>query len=223
MSEHRDLPDGVTDEEADALRALAKEALRKRLAALRRTLLPERRALHAASMSAQLAAHPAFASARVILAYAALRFEIDPQALIEQAWLRGKTVCLPRVVQEPHGLALHVFSAGDTLAESGFVVREPLASAPVVAPGDVDLVLVPGLAFDGRGERLGFGQGYYDRLLPTLTRATRIGLAYELSLLPEVPSAAHDVPVHYIATERRVIPCANREEAAGFPGPPPSR
>ena len=210
MTEHRELPDGVTEEEAAGLREQAKEALRQRIAALRRTLPAERRGQHAASMCALLTAHPAFESARVIVAYAALRFEIDPQTAIEQAWLRGKTVCLPRVVTEPRGLMLHAFRQGDALAESGFVVREPLASAPTIAPGDVDLVLVPGLAFDGRGQRLGYGQGYYDRLLPTLPRATRIGLGYELSLLPEVPSVAHDVPVHHIATERRIITCAER-------------
>ena len=208
MTEHRELPDGVTEEEFAALRAQAKEGLRTRIAALRRALPLDRRKQHAAAMCAQLTAHPAFQGARVILAYAALRFELDPQGVVEQAWLQGKTVCLPRVVTEPRGLTLHAFRQGDALIESGFVVREPLPSAPVVAPSDVDLVLVPGLAFDGRGQRLGYGQGYYDRLLPTLPRATRIGLAYELSLLPEVPSAAHDVPVHYIATERRLIACA---------------
>jgi 5-formyltetrahydrofolate cyclo-ligase len=198
-------PDGVTAEEADALRALAKEELRKRVAAIRRTLSSETRAAHARAMSALLLAEPAFREARVLLAYSALRFEIDAQAVIEAAWAAGKTVALPRIVPETRALDLHVYREGDELCESGFVVKEPLPTASRIAHEEVELVLVPGLAFDVRGQRLGYGQGYYDRLLPQLPRARRIGLAFELSLLVEVPSAAHDVPVDCVITERRVI------------------
>ena len=202
-------PEGVSEEEVDALRALAKEELRTRLAAVRRTLPLPTRAAHAAAMSRLLIEQPAFQSAQVVLAYSPLRFEIDPSAAVERAWALGKTVALPRTLPETRELALHVFAPGDELRESGFVVKEPLASAPSVEPNDVDLVLVPGLGFDARGRRLGFGQGYYDRLLPSLPRALRIGLAFELSLLVEVPSVAHDVPVDLVITERRVIRCAS--------------
>jgi 5-formyltetrahydrofolate cyclo-ligase len=195
----------VTEQEAEALRALAKEELRKRLAAVRRTLSGETRALHAAAMNRLLVAHPAFLAARVVLAYSALRFEIDPLAAVEAAWAAKKVVALPRIVPETRALTLHAYEAGDELVESGFVVREPLPSAPRIDPLEVDLVLVPGLAFDVRGQRLGYGQGYYDRLLPSLSRARRVGLAYELSLLAEVPSAAHDAPVDVVITERRAL------------------
>ncbi len=205
MSE--EYPDGITPEQAEALRALAKEELRKRVAALRRALSAATRARFAADMSRRLIEHEAFQQARAVLAYSALRFEMDPRAAVEQAWALGKTVALPRIVPDTRALTLHAFRAGDELAESGFVVQEPLASAPELESDEIDLVLVPGLAFDARGYRLGYGQGYYDRLLPRLTRAARIGLAYELSLLAEVPSAAHDVPVDFVITERRVIRC----------------
>ena len=214
-------PEGVTEDEAEALRAFAKEALRKRLAALRRTPLAEARAAHGVAMSKQLIAHPAFDAAKTILAYAALRFEIDPQGVIEEAWRRGKAVALTRMLPESRALTLHLYRAGDALVESGFVVREPLPDAPQVAPTDVDLVLVPGLAFDARGQRLGYGQGYYDRLLPALTRAQRVGLAFELSLLAEVPNAAHDEPVDYIVTERRVLSCVPARGLDGMPENPP--
>ncbi len=205
MSE--EYPEGMTPEQAEALRALAKEELRKRVAALRRALPAPTRALHAAAMNRHLTEHEAFRQARVVLAYSALRFEMNPRAAIEAAWALGKTVALPRIVPDTRALTLHAYAAGDDLVESGFVVQEPLASAPEVEPDQIDLVLVPGLTFDVRGHRLGYGQGYYDRLLPSLPRAARIGLAYELSLLAEVPSAAHDVPVDFVITERRVIRC----------------
>lgn len=207
-------PDGVTPEEAESLRALAKEELRKRVAALRRTLSAETRAAHARAMTQLLHRDPLFERARVVLAYSALRFEMDPSGLVEAAWAAGKTVALPRIVPETRELTLHSYSPSDELIESGFVVKEPLVSAPRVADTDVDLVLVPGLAFDGRGHRLGYGQGYYDRLLPRLAKATKVGLAFELSLLVEVPSAAHDVPVDRVATERRVLHTAPTPDGA---------
>jgi 5-formyltetrahydrofolate cyclo-ligase len=74
-----------------------------------------------------------------------------------------------------------------------------------VAHAQVDLVLVPALAFDARGYRLGYGKGFYDRLLPQLARAERVGLAFELSLLPQLPNEDHDVAVHRVVTEKRVI------------------
>ena len=200
-------PDGMTHEEAEHLRGLAKEELRKRLASLRRALPLPLRQTYSAQMCALLIEHEAFQRAQVVLGYSALRFEIDPAVAIQHAWRLGKTAALPRTLPESRELIPHVYRAGDTLAESGFVIQEPLPDAPTVDPAQVDLVLIPGLGYDTRGQRLGFGQGYYDRLLPRLTAAVRIGLAYELSLLPEVPNAAHDAPVDFVVTERRVIKC----------------
>jgi 5-formyltetrahydrofolate cyclo-ligase len=200
-------PEGVTAEEVEQLRALAKEELRKRLAALRRTLPLATRREYARAMTEHLLSHQAFQGAQLVLAYSALKFEMDPRAAVERAWSLGKTVAMPRTLAETRELVLHTYAEGDALEEGGFVIQEPLPSAPGVAPEAVDLVLIPGLGYDTRGQRLGFGQGYYDRLLPRLTRAVRIGLAYEVSLLAEVPNAAHDIPVDFVITERRVIQC----------------
>lgn len=198
-------PDEMSAAELAAYRRAAKEALRKRLAALRRSLSAEARAERARLACALLCAEPAFQAARSVLAYAPLRFELDPGPLLDQAWAQGKTVALPRVIPDSGALALHVFQAGDVLEESGFAVREPLPSAPEIDPDAIDLVLVPALSFDARGYRLGYGKGFYDRLLPRLGRAQRVGLAFELSLLPEIPNEEHDVPVHCVVTEKRVL------------------
>jgi 5-formyltetrahydrofolate cyclo-ligase len=195
----------MSAEELSAYRAAAKEALRKRYAALRRALTAEARRERAERASELLLGHEAFLRARCVLAYAALRFELDPAPVIARAHALAKRVALPRVDVESGELRLHAYMPGDELSESGFGVREPQASAPRVAADDVDLVLVPGLAFDVRGYRLGYGKGFYDRLLPSLTRATRVGLAFELSLLAEVPDDAHDVPVDALVTEKRVL------------------
>jgi 5-formyltetrahydrofolate cyclo-ligase len=198
-------PDAMSAEELAAYRAAAKEALRVRFAALRRTLSAEARTARAKSACERLLEHEAFARAHTLLAYAALRFELDPGPLVERAAALGKRVALPRVDAESGELRLHAYMQGDELLESGFGVREPRPQAPPVAREEVDLVLVPGLAFDARGYRLGYGKGFYDRLLPRLQGAVRIGLAFELSLLAEVPNAAHDVPVDAVITEKRVL------------------
>lgn len=201
-------PDGMTPDEIEAFRAAAKEALRKRMSQLRRALPEPQRKAYAEAMAARLVGHEAFARAELVLAYSPLRFEIATAAIVEAALAAGKVVALPRVHSHTHTFTIHRYRAGDALAESGHLIAEPLADAPELPLADVSLVLVPGLAFDGNGHRLGFGKGYYDRMLPQMPGATRIGLCYELSLLPEVPHAAHDVPVAFVATERRVLACA---------------
>jgi 5-formyltetrahydrofolate cyclo-ligase len=195
----------MSREELSAYRRAAKEGLRKRLAALRRSLNAEARAERAAAACALLGREACFDQARVVLGYAPLRFELDPGPLLELARTRGKQVALPRVVPDTGELSLHVYAEGDVLEESGFGVREPLAAAARLQPEQIDLVLVPGLAFDAGGYRLGYGKGFYDRLLPSLRGAHSAGMAFELSLLPEVPREEHDIPVQRVVTEKRVL------------------
>jgi 5-formyltetrahydrofolate cyclo-ligase len=201
-----ELPD-YPPEQIEALRRQAKELLRHRVAGLRRTLSSETRAVFSASAIETLCAHEIFLRAKIVAAYSALKFELDPRALVERAWALGKVIGLPRVVANTGTMELARYAAGDALAESRFAVKEPLESAPLLDLASVDLVLVPGLAFDLRGQRLGFGQGFYDRFLPRMPNAVRVGLAFELQLLAEVPADSHDQAVDLLATERRMLRC----------------
>src|SRR6185437_3689828 len=96
--------------------------------------------------------------------------------------------------------------------EPGFYKRilEPSrASRTLVDPSEIEIALVPGVAFDRRGARIGMGGGYFDRLLPKMSHAVRIGLAYGCQISPaELPAAPHDVPVHLIVTESEIIEAA---------------
>jgi 5-formyltetrahydrofolate cyclo-ligase len=199
-----ELPPNTTLEEYEALKRLAKEELRKRAAALRRALPSEVRAARAARMCERLMELEAFRDARTIATYMPLRFEIAPTIATERAFALGKVVVLPRVDNSTKTVTLHRYEAEDPLEESSFMVREPLASAAIVPLQDVDVVLVPGLAFDAHGQRLGFGQGFYDRLLLHM-RALRIGLCFDFQLLAEVPSFPHDLPVDCVVTDLRVL------------------
>lgn len=185
----------------------AKEELRKRIAGLRRAVPAEARARRASAACARLEEIDAFREAKVIAAYAPLKFELDCQPAVQAARVRGATIGLTRVVPGTSELTLHVHGADDELHESGFMVMEPAADAPRLDLASVDVVLVPGLGFDEQGQRLGFGKGFYDRFLPGLPNAVRIGLAFDFQLLAEVPATDRDAPLDWLVSDARVVRC----------------
>ncbi len=148
---------------------------------------------------------PLLADAGVVLAYAALPEEVSLDPLIRRLIRDGRTVALPRVTGEGT-LDLHRTDDLQDLVVGAFGVREPEPAQPLVEPGDIDVVLVPGVAFDRTGRRLGYGGGYYDRLLPRLVRARRVGVCLEAQLVPAVAAEAHDQRVGSVVTEVGMYP-----------------
>jgi 5-formyltetrahydrofolate cyclo-ligase len=146
--------------------------------------------------------HPIWFGATCIAAYISVAGEPPTAGLIAAARALGKIIVLPRVVGRDH-LELHRWE-GEPLQPGAFGIGEPAAHAPAVAPDQVDLFLVPGLAFDSHGGRLGLGKGYYDRLLAR-SPGFRVGICWEWQLLPEVPMESHDQRVQAICTERRLL------------------
>ena len=120
----------------------------------------------------------------------------------------GKTTLYPRVVAEGRPLEFAV-ADGARLAPGAYGIPEPPADAPAVALASIDLLFVPGVAFDSRGARLGSGKGYYDRtielLRPEEPRPVTVGVAYDFQIIPEVPERAGDRRVDYVITERRLV------------------
>lgn len=134
---------------------------------------------------------------RRVLAYRALPGEPDVSGLAAQFELLTTRA---RWKPHPH-LTLH---AWDTATElSRFGALEPPADAPRIPLGSVDAVLLPALAFDGRGVRLGYGGGFYDRLLPGFTGLT-IGVVWADLIVPELPTEAHDIRAQWLASETGV-------------------
>lgn len=194
--------DAGTDE---ALRHYVKAELRKRMLAIRASTPLEARAERSARIVANIEALADLSDAHVLAAYAPMAKEVDVSPLV-RAWLaRGLAIALPRVDRETGKLVLHAHTMGDALEESGFGVREPLESAPVISHEEVDVVIVPALALDERGHRIGYGKGFYDRLLPELPNALRIGVIFDFQLVPEVPTTEGDVPVDIVVTDARSI------------------
>lgn len=133
-------------------------------------------------------------AAHTVLLYSALPDEVNTDYLLISAKDNGKTVLLPRVNGDR--LTLHVYDP-DAMAPGAFGVMEPQgAEFPPSRYGEIELVVVPGMAFDRRGHRLGRGKGYYDRLLPLLPAARAVGLCFPFQVVASVPAEAYDAVVH---------------------------
>jgi 5-formyltetrahydrofolate cyclo-ligase len=136
---------------------------------------------------------------QVLALYAAKGSEVSTDAIDAMARARGLTVVYPRVFQNDRVLELAP-STIDALVKSAFGLREPVGAA--IAIGSVDMFVVPGVAFDRSGVRLGWGRGHYDATLAVARPdARRVGLAFECQLVERVEREAHDAPMHVIVTE----------------------
>jgi 5-formyltetrahydrofolate cyclo-ligase len=194
-------------EAADEVRA-KKDELRSRLRAERAALSADAVAAASAAVCARLGRVAAIARARVVALYAATRGEIDAAPLAAELRARGATVVYPRV--DGDRLRFHAVGGGGAGAGAGggvgalepgtFGILAPRADAPEVALDAIEVVLVPGLAFDRGGHRVGYGRGYYDAALAAAARALRIGLCHAFQLVDTVPRAGADEPVDAIVT-----------------------
>jgi 5-formyltetrahydrofolate cyclo-ligase len=137
--------------------------------------------------------------------YLSIGDEIDVRPLLRRLRSRGHAIALPVVVKSGQPLVFRRWGEEDPLADGPFGTRQPLASAPTVLP---EVVILPMLAFDRRGFRLGYGGGYYDRTLALLRRRRpmiAVGVAYAAQEVPAVPSGRHDQALDWIVTEREAI------------------
>jgi 5-formyltetrahydrofolate cyclo-ligase len=153
-----------------------------------------------------------FADSGTIFFFASFRSEVDTLAPIAEALKMGKRVFLPRVDGEAKELRLYEISVPDEMRPGFLGIPEP-----DVLPGrerginDADFIMIPGAAFDYAGNRLGYGGGYYDKLLSRLERPVPlVAVAYEEQIFDSVPHEPHDIRVHMIVTDRRVIDCLER-------------
>jgi 5-formyltetrahydrofolate cyclo-ligase len=176
-------------------------------AALRRSLLKARQAIPQEiwqQKSNRLCAHlqrsPGFVEAKTILAYFSFRQEPDLSPLFDLPDSQHQWG-LPRCVDRT--LSWHIWSLETPLQPGTYGIPEPVATAPTLSAAEVDLILVPCLACDVRGYRLGYGGGFYDRLLgdPTWANIPTIGVVFEFARLPGLPTEPWDRPLQMICTE----------------------
>ncbi len=184
----------------------AKATLRREVRALRGALSPDALARASAEITALLQAAPAWRGARWIAAYASLPGEVDTAALLADP---HKPIALPRV--EGKGVPLRFYDLRSaSLVPGVWGIPEPGPEALEVAPDAIDLVVVPALAVDRTGRRLGQGGGYYDRTLPLCTRALRVAVVLDAQVVDAVPTEAHDARLDAFVTPSGWFDCPPR-------------
>ena len=169
-----------------------------------RAALPESvRQTQGRLIAARVLAEPGFKRAKTVLCYCSFDDEIDTYEILHTALAAGKTLCLPRTLGGGRMEARTVHTL-DVLKRTKFGILEPGEDCALVDPAQLDLCIVPCLAADLSGRRLGYGAGYYDRYLSE-TRAFRMLLCAEARLFSSIPTEPHDMACDMIVTEERVV------------------
>ena len=173
---------------------MTKRELRQQIRTQKRRLSAAELAVMSEDICSKVLALASWQEAGTLLLYYPLPDEVDVRLLIKDAFESGKKVLLPVVKGDE--LELHLYEGEASLKEGTFGIMEP--TGPLFAPehyGEIEFAIIPGMAFDSAGHRLGRGKGYYDRLLPNLKTAKLTGICFPFQLLEEVPAEAHDISV----------------------------
>ena len=184
-----------------------KITLRKALRQQRAQLTREQVTAAAAAVARQILACDAFCKAKSVMGFLAFGKELGVDAVLAAALAMGKTVAVPHIVSDTSFVAVRLKNLQDfDLDRYGIrTVRPPLE---LIEPGELDLVLVPGVAFGRDGSRMGMGAGYYDRFLPRAKQAVTVGVAYDCLLQASLPTDEHDVKMQYLVSESGIITLA---------------
>lgn len=190
-----------------------KAVLRKELLQRRNSIPPEVRKVKSSAIRTNLETLDEIKNAGIVLLFASFRSEVDMTGMINSTLAAAKRVILPKVDTGTGTLQLFEISSPDELAPGYMEIPEPPGTADrkLHDINDIDVVIIPGACFDERGNRVGYGGGYYDRLLSGLQKAIPvIAPAYEEQIVDGVPAETHDIRVGIIVTDRRVIRCGQK-------------
>ena len=185
----------------------AKQTLRSQILAARDAIDLNARAEASLVIGQRIAAMPTFAASRIVLLTLPFRSEWDTRPLAREALATGKAVAAPRVNERARVLELRQIRDLDTDIVPGFRgIPEPRVTCGLMPEARIDFVVVPGVAFDPFGGRLGYGGGFYDRLLPLFAHGVPlVAGAFEVQVVAQVPSGPHDARVDCVATEKRLF------------------
>jgi 5-formyltetrahydrofolate cyclo-ligase len=178
--------------------AMSKQAIRDELLLRRRSQDAGERLQYSLRAQERLLASAEFCLARSVALYSPARGEVFTDLLMDEALRLGKHLLFPRM--RDRQLELVEIESREELLPGPFGILEP-SGGPPVAIGEVGLLVVPGVAFDRTGHRIGYGKGFYDRLLHGADHACKAGIAFDFQLLTELPAEGHDVRMDLLATE----------------------
>lgn len=184
-----------------------KELVRMKHLQLRNSLSKAEISRKSGEIEKRLFLLPEFKKSRAMLFYASFGKEVETGKMIERALAEGKNVCVPVTsFKEKTLMASSIKGLSDLEKKpSGLIEPREINSCPLEK---IDLVIVPGIVFDEAGYRIGYGGGFYDRLLRRASRETEvIGLCFEQNIAKSVPKQSHDAKMDFVVTEKRVIEC----------------
>jgi 5-formyltetrahydrofolate cyclo-ligase len=192
---------------------LKKTAIRQRMLEKLRAFQPDLREEMSAGVRVILSTFQPLHKATTILAFAPLPSEPQIDHLLDAWRAEGRRILLPRTLERAGAMEMVELTGLMSKLPSGPLgIRTPIG--PACEACSIDAILVPGVAFDHNGGRLGRGGGYYDRLLATQEATMTIGTAFECQLNPRLPQEEHDQEVRFIATEKRAFECPPRSEGS---------
>ncbi len=189
----------------EVIRVKVKAELRKRMRAVRKTAPLEACAERSAKIVASLEAHPVVQQAKRVSLFWPIveKHEVDLRPLDGSLRARGVEIAYPSIDPDTGDMTFRIASP-DTLEDAGYGFAEPPRDAPI--PSSLDVVVVPALAVDPAGHRIGYGAGYYDRTIPKFAPpAITIGVAFDYQLIAEVPVTPGDVALNWIVTDQRTL------------------
>ncbi len=184
-----------------------KDLVRMKHLQLRNSLSAQKIEKKSLSITEKLFSMPEFKQAKAVLFYASFGNEVSTKEMVEKGIQNGKQVCVPVTSFKDKTITVSKINSIEELEEkeSGLIEPKETKSCPV---GEIDVIIVPGIAFDAEGYRIGYGGGFYDRLLRKAPRKTiAIGLCFEQNIDKQLPKQSHDAKMDFVITEERVIKC----------------
>lgn len=169
----------------------SKKILRETIRQRKRQYSPQQLSDMSLTVVECLKANSQFSHARTLFIYSSLSDEVDTTTLLDSLALCGKTVVLPKVV-DAENMELRLYTGREDLAVGSYGIMEPTGKL-FTALHDIDVAVVPGMAFDRNSHRLGRGKGYYDRMLAQMPQAYKIGICFDFQLLENIPHDTHDI------------------------------
>ncbi|HHW30409.1 MAG TPA: 5-formyltetrahydrofolate cyclo-ligase [Clostridiaceae bacterium] len=201
----------ILDNDSRNINYKSKSFLRKELISLREKLSPQEVSDKSAIIADKLFKLSCYNNSRVIMGYMNFRNEVITESILEKSLNRGKRVVIPKIEILDDGtkgiIPYEIKDIQKDIELGTFGIREPNKEVAVeINHEDIDLIIIPGVGFDVRGYRIGFGAGYYDKFLKKINpHCLKVALAFEIQVLEKVPEEKHDIPMDMIITEKRIV------------------
>ena len=181
-----------------------KKEIRSQMRRIRREMSPQTVQEKNDRIYKRLIATQQYRQAKTVVVYVSKELEVDTRRLMEHAWADGKQVAAPRCVENTRLMKMHLIGSMEDLEEGAYGILEPYSNLPVLEDTTNAICIVPAFCNDYRGYRVGYGGGYYDRWLESFS-GTTVGLCRECVLQRSLPVEPHDLGVHVLVTDRRVL------------------